>query len=721
MYTTGEEGPATPTCEEGRDITVLHLDDDEEFLALSAAQLERESPRVRVLSTTDPAEAEAHLDAGEVDCVVSDYQMPEVDGLTFLETVREQHPELPFLLFTGRGSEEIAGRAISAGVSDYLQKGTGTDQFTVLANRVENTVEARRAERRARESDRRIREVHERITDAVVAVDEEWRYTYVNPRAEELLYRDAESLFGERLWDEFPAVADSEFEPAFREAMASQETVTVEAYFEPTEAWYEAHVYPDENGVSIYFRDVTERRERERDLREERAFTEGVLEALPDVLYAFDAEGNFLRWNDRLETVTGYDAEEIESMTPLDFIPEDEQAKISESIAAVFENDGDVTVESYFETKEGERIPYEFTGALLTDAEGEPVGLVGVGRDLSERRERERRFEAIFDNTYQFTGLADPDGTLLEANETALEFGGLDREDVVGKPMWEAPWFADIPETRERAREALGEAAEGTFVREELPVQGADDRAIIDFSARPLYDADGEVDLLILEGRNISELKSRERQLERQNERLEEFAGVLSHDLRNRLGVAEGYLTLANEDPDPEYLDQALTALGRMGDLVDDVLALAREGQVVDDPQAVSLDQVLSRAVGNVPTEGADVTVECPEGQEVLADAERLSVLVENLVGNAVAHAGDEPTVQVTLDGDRLLVEDDGPGIPADQRESAFEAGHTTSTEGTGFGLAIVERIAEAHGWSVEVDESPLGGARFVVSGLERP
>ena len=151
-----------------------------------------------------------------------------MDGLEFLERVREGHLELPFLLFTGRGSEEIAGRAISAGVSDYLQKGTGSDQLTVLANRIENTVEARRAERRAREPDRRIREVHERITDAVVAVDAGWRYTDVSPRAEELLCRDAESLFGERLWDEFPAVADSELEPAFREAMASQETVTVD-------------------------------------------------------------------------------------------------------------------------------------------------------------------------------------------------------------------------------------------------------------------------------------------------------------------------------------------------------------------------------------------------------------------------------------------------------------------------------------------------------------
>jgi signal transduction histidine kinase len=191
---------------------------------------------------------------------------------------------------------------------------------------------------------------------------------------------------------------------------------------------------------------------------------------------------------------------------------------------------------------------------------------------------------------------------------------------------------------------------------------------------------------------------------------------------------------LAKEDPNEASIERAMTAVGRMGDLIEDVLRLASEGRVVDDPRPVSAKGVLVRAVESVRTDGADVAVDVPADREVLADSERLSELVENLVGNAVEHgstgretgshdavehAGDGATVRVALEGDALVVEDDGPGIPPDDREAVFDAGYTTSDDGTGFGLAIVEQIAEAHGWAVHVEGSPLGGARFVVSGIE--
>lgn len=263
-----------------------------------------------------------------------------------------------------------------------------------------------------------------------------------------------------------------------------------------------------------------ERVARTRELREERALTESIFAALPDVFYAFDEHGNFFRWNDRFSQVTGYSDEEIAEMHPAEFFAPDEQAAIYDAIAEVLEEDTTVTVEAHFATKGGETIPYEFTGAKLTDNAGESLGLVGIGRDISDRKQRQRRFEAAFNNTYQFTGLMEPDGTLIEANDTALEFGGIEADDVIGSKVWEAPWFQHSPAVREEVTGAVERAADGAFVRTEMSIRGADREAFIDFSMRPVTDENGEITLLIPEGRDITELKERERELRRERDHI---------------------------------------------------------------------------------------------------------------------------------------------------------------------------------------------------------
>jgi len=256
-------------------------------------------------------------------------------------------------------------------------------------------------------------------------------------------------------------------------------------------------------------------------LRKERALTESIFAALPDMFYAFDQHGQFFRWNDRLSEVTGYADEEIESMHPAEFFPTEERETISKSIAKVFAQDTAVTVEAQIKTKDGERIPYELTGAELTDETGESLGLVGIGRDISERKQRQRRFEAVFNNTYQSTGLMEPDGTLIEVNETALEFIDLDCEEVIGKKVWES-WFNHSDAAQAEAKKAVEQAADGEFARSEITVQEAEGEgeAIIDFSVRPVTDENDKITLLIPEGRDITELKERERELRRERDHI---------------------------------------------------------------------------------------------------------------------------------------------------------------------------------------------------------
>ncbi len=229
--------------------------------------------------------------------------------------------------------------------------------------------------------------------------------------------------------------------------------------------------------------------------------------------------------------------------------------------------------------------------------------------------------------------------------------------------------------------------------------------------------ANVEVALARIEG--TRELEESRRALERRNERLDEFTSVVSHDLRNPLAVARGHLDLVGEECDHESVETIDSALDRMGTLIDDLLTLAREGEAIDEPQSFDLGDHVRDCWAGVETGEARLAVETDTTIE--ADPSRLTQLFENLFRNAVEHgttADDPVTVTVGSLPRGFYVEDDGPGIPPEKRGSVFEAGYTTEREGTGFGLSIVQTIAEAHGWDIEVTEGSGGGARFEVTGV---
>lgn len=235
-------------------------------------------------------------------------------------------------------------------------------------------------------------------------------------------------------------------------------------------------------------------------------------------------------------------------------------------------------------------------------------------------------------------------------------------------------------------------------------------------------------------------LKVQERRLTRQNERLEQFASIISHDLRNPLNVANGRLTLAKEESDSEHLAHIERAHDRMDDLIEDILALARDGSDIDDFEPVDLATVLNECWANVETDTA--TIEVATDRTIVADKRRLKQLLENLIRNAVEHgsttnrteSGDsvehgsvdrrtraaesgyddnELTVTVGDLADGFYIEDTGRGIPESDRSDIFAAGHSTTANGTGLGLHIVSEVADAHGWEITVTESDTGGARF--------
>ncbi|PSQ31581.1 histidine kinase [Halobacteriales archaeon SW_10_68_16] len=212
-----------------------------------------------------------------------------------------------------------------------------------------------------------------------------------------------------------------------------------------------------------------------------------------------------------------------------------------------------------------------------------------------------------------------------------------------------------------------------------------------------------------------AEIRRQKRELERKSERLEEFASILSHDLRSPLSVASGWLDLLEADA----TDEQLTAIGnveraldRMETLIDDLLVVSREGWTVENPRTVDGQRLVADAWAGGATD--DATLDCEWSGTVRGDPDLLVQAFENLFRNAVDHAGPSVTVRVSPleDAEGIYVADDGPGIPEDERDDVFEMG-VSNDGGTGLGLAIVERVVSAHGWSVSAGESEHGGAQF--------
>lgn len=258
-------------------------------------------------------------------------------------------------------------------------------------------------------------DVFERITDGFIALDKDFKYTYVNKKTGEMTGRDPASLIDKHIWDEFPDAVGSSTYHAFNKAMAEQEYIHNIDYYPPLDLWQENHIYPSPNGLSVFIRDITEQVRVKEKIEKEKNFSNTLINSLPGILYLFDSNGRFMRWNKNFETTSEYSANEISEMHPTQFFDTDEEkAYIVSRITEVFTK-GVSDAEASFFTKSGKKIPFYFTGTLIMLDEG-PC-LIGMGIDISEKVKAEQDVKNSYD---QLRALASHLQDIREEERTAI-------------------------------------------------------------------------------------------------------------------------------------------------------------------------------------------------------------------------------------------------------------------------------------------------------------
>ncbi|GAB7008353.1 PAS domain S-box protein [Halorubrum trueperi] len=715
-------------------IRVLVVGDDPDGTGGVASSIVNRGKRFDVQAASN---AEAGLNAvenGAFDCVVSGYALPDADGIDLLKRVRDRHGSLPFVLFTGQGSEVVASEAVSADVDEYLPADELDDPHATLASRIDRVVSASRTERQFADH-------LDRMTDAFCRINAEWRFTYLNDRAAELFDRDAGDLLGDRIWDRFLGIAGTAVEERFRTAMETGEPTNFEFHFDRVSADLAVDVYPSETGLSVYFRDVTERTRRERELRELSDRLRLALEGANIGVWDWDLRTDEVRFDDRWAAILGYERSDItfDVSEWEDRIHPDDVDDVWSALNAHFVGETEFyRCDHRLRSKDGDWKWIRDRGRVVErDEGGEPVRAVGIYVDVTEEKERERdlertsaRLEALYEGSPDMIDIHDASGKIVDANLAMTAGLGYDREEMVGMDVWDIDEEMDPDEAYD-----VWEGLEtGETVRLETTFRRADGTSLpVEVHVRRV-DVRGE-DRFLASSRDISDRKAYERRIERENERLDEFASIVSHDLRNPLSVLSGYLHLARETGDEAYFERCESAIDEMERLIDDVLTLARQSDTVESVDPIAVDELVARYAadefGSIESgsaseshvDGSDsastIDVDVDIDRDVFADPGRLKRLFGNLFRNAAEHGGDRVVVGDLPGG--FYVTDDGPGVPADRRDEVFESGYSTTETGTGFGLAIVKRIAEAHGWEVSLSESESGGARFEFTGVERP
>ncbi len=481
--------------------------------------------------------------------------MPGLDGLAVLERVRETHPEIPFILFTGKGSEEIASEAITAGVTDYLQKAGGTEQYSVLANRIQNAVGGYRAERYMN----RGLEAIETAQDGISILNEDGYIEYANTACAEILGYTREELIGlhwETFYhdDDIDAVYDVLL-PEARDGRWHGTTTFVRKNGSELDIEHTLSYTEDGSLICTLSPQATVDAGESKLSAKEQAMDEAPIGIL--LTDPHQEDNPIIYANDEFTDLTGYGKREIIGRNCRFLQGEATEDEPVQTLRTAIDSRESATVELRNYRKDGTEFWNRVRVAPLFDDDGELDLFVGFQDDVTDRKQYEQqlqshsaRLEALFEHSPDMFAVHDIDGVIRDVNQRLCDELGYTESELLGRKVWDIDPTADP----ERASSFWKKLPPNTPHRFEGQLERKDGSAFPIEVHLIRLNLEGK-DRFVAMDRDISDQKRRERELVQQNERLDRFTSVVSHDLRNPLQVAEGRLELLREDCDSDHID----------------------------------------------------------------------------------------------------------------------------------------------------------------------
>jgi PAS domain S-box-containing protein len=389
----------------------------------------------------------------------------------------------------------------------------------------------KQAESQLQAANQRIIEIWESMTDAYITVDRQWRVVYANQSATQIIYQLTNfapiEFLGKSHWDLFPSLIGTDVEREFRRSLAEGVTVHLEVWFEPTQSWFEVHLYPSAEDLGIYFRDPTARKQLEVERIEAGQERDRFFNLSLDLLAIGSFNGYFVRLNPAFEQILGFTNAELMAQPFINFVHPDDRERTLAGAQSLADGNSVVSFENRYRCKDGtyrwmlwNAIPYAPSHVWYA-----------IGHDITDRKQMEaalqaseRKFSAIFEQSFELMGIVSLDGMLIEVNQTALDSIAARKEDILGQYFWDTPWW-HTEQLQQQLQDSIARAAKGEFIRYEVQFPHPSGVMLTtDFSLKPVFDDVERVVTIVAEARDITDRKRAERDLQEAQERLQ--AGI---------------------------------------------------------------------------------------------------------------------------------------------------------------------------------------------------